>query len=159
MWVEIHIRRMVLKRRRVILFVRMWVEIYILRRNGMWNMSSSSWGCELKCDRPHWDWDTAQTVILFVRMWVEILYGPFYQIASASSSSWGCELKCVHRYQAAHAFRHPLREDVSWNSKPTLSAAAAESHPLREDVSWNIKYPGRRTFQVQSSSSWGCELK
>ena len=35
------------------------------------------------------------------------------------------------------ANRHPLREDVSWNTTDTVATETLTSHPLREDVSWN----------------------
>ena len=73
-------------------------------------------------------------------MWVEIKINQTWKETELSSSSWGCELKCVHRYQAAHAFRHPLREDVSWNTCVNMALSKDGRHPLREDVSWNITY-------------------
>ena len=76
----------------VILFVRMWVEMV--------------------------DWlDQAEeeTVILFVRMWVEIVISQEGQRDIWSSSSWGCELKYNALSDWVEGYRHPLREDVSWN--------------------------------------------
>ena len=67
-----------------------------------------------------------------------------------SSSSWGCELKwqwnllCIVRI-----WRHPLREDVSWNIMQTLRTAGCLRHPLREDVSWN----GISSTDTRSTSS------
>ena len=37
-----------------------------------------------------------------------------------------------------HVYRHPLREDVSWNILILFSSKNWTGHPLREDVSWNI---------------------
>ena len=99
----------------VILFVRMWVEINHSVNSFYCFTSSSSWGCELK-----------------------------YQSGTArrgklqSSSSWGCELKFFYLLWIIHRFfRHPLREDVSWNTCDVTSSNPADGHPLREDVSWN----------------------
>ena len=142
----------------VILFVRMWVEMrscvgslrsahcHPLREDVSWNIrpqdnnvvhvsSSSSWGCELK-SRSSLGY-TIIVVILFVRMWVEML------IVSETDAR----------------IRHPLREDVSWNSWwnafersvkwsssswgcelkciKQVTRRTTDSHPLREDVSWN----------------------
>ena len=55
---------------KVILFVRMWVEISKTGMELNYNRSSSSWGCELK-----YIW------------WIK------QRITMLSSSSWGCELK------------------------------------------------------------------
>ena len=121
-------------------------------------MSSSSWGCELKCksDRGR---SNQGRVILFVRMWVEI---------SRSAQIY------------TRRNRHPLREDVSWNVFYHGYKSPFYSHPLREDVSWNMSilsiFAGLTVIlfvrmwveiadsfceliQPPSSSSWGCELK
>ena len=79
---------------KVILLVRMWVEIYTqVEMVSASPLSSSSWGCELKYFYIFQKL-LKGFVILLVRMWVEIitpmLNSPFYM----SSSSWGCELKC-----------------------------------------------------------------
>ena len=76
----------------VILFVRMWVEILWRILLSGWRMSSSSWGCELKYSASLW--------LLGFR---------------PSSSSWGCELKFQCHDCVFACCRHPLREDVSWN--------------------------------------------
>ena len=78
-------------------------------------------------------------VILFVRMWVEIKL-PF----SASmlrlrhplreDVSWNTSLRYCRRLDCCH----PLREDVSWNVSCLLKENCCDCHPLREDVSWNI---------------------
>ena len=99
-------------------------------------MSSSSWGCELK-----------------------YLYNKISTLKWVSSSSWGCELKYRTTTTNQHTICHPLREDVSWNTKPNFWSwikrvilfvrmwveissffgwLRDRSHPLREDVSWNI---------------------
>ena len=77
----------------VILFVRMWVEIKHTLATDYEMWSSSSWGCELKCDISM-ELVLNGNVILFVRMWVEI-----WVSMSVITIEW-----C-----------HPLREDVSWN--------------------------------------------
>ena len=94
MWVEIFLCSSMISFLTVILFVRMWVEISSSRINPNFVSSSSSWGCELKY------------FVCFV-----------YNFLVQSSSSWGCELKYNTSGQCllVHT-RHPLREDVSWNS-------------------------------------------
>ena len=128
---------MILFKIAVILFVRMWVEIYQwryqkckgrghplredvswntncntleelrkghpLREDVSWNVeggsysfsitSSSSWGCELKCN------------VLLQYTWKNM-----------SSSLWGCELKYITCSLCCFDYRHPPCEDVSWNS-------------------------------------------
>ena len=81
-----------------------------------------------------------------------------------SSSSWGCELKYQDLLHCLQHQRHPLREDVSWNSSQPrplrfsfvilfvrmwveMDYIAGRKkveycHPLREDVSWNIVKAG-----------------
>ena len=141
----------------VILFVRMWVEIY--------------W--EVYFKRKGW-------VILFVRMWVEMVVNSFRYHLYASSSSWGCELKLLREGYTHTRVSHPLREDVSWNVTATTVGYGDICHPLREDVSWNLHCvsclehfyvilfvrmwvemeSAQQTLdQLLSSSSWGCELK
>ena len=158
MWVEIVKGRTEERNEVVILFVRMWVEISSMLLNTRSQLSSSSWGCELK-----WIWNTIfwlrngsssswgcelkyhehcqgscwTNVILFVRMWVEINIALQRGREAASSSSWGCELKYkIFRITMTH-----------------------QSHPLREDVSWNIFNYSQQGVKALSSSSWGCELK
>ena len=159
MWVEISCLVRIHTLELVILFVRMWVEMLSPCPEVLPQLSSSSWGCELKylffqrpCNRIQ--------VILFVRMWVEIIY---------------CK-SCLKTI-----FSHPLREDVSWNNinlclfnlfyvilfvRMWVEIAFEVSmlcfvacHPLREDVSWNVKFAELNDTDVSSSSSWGCELK
>ena len=122
----------------VILFVRMWVEILRSQQERHEDVSSSSWGCELKYTLSLRFFMTS-LVILFVRMWVEIpclwmelqpvlvilfvrmwVEMPFafssFSKAMSSSSSWGCELKYARKPRDPKLIaRHPLREDVSWN--------------------------------------------
>ncbi len=120
----------------VILFVRMWVEIY--------SPISTAQNCFGHPLREDVSWNAYLTimlkhffVILFVRMWVEI-YKPLYvHFSDSSSSSWGCELKCFYTQVYTFLFRHPLREDVSWNVSNRKPHNRMGSHPLREDVSWN----------------------
>ena len=60
-----------IEKSKVILLVRMWVEIGKGLVVGMKNTSSSLWGCELKFNRTKSRIEKA-SVILLVRMWVEI---------------------------------------------------------------------------------------
>ena len=146
-------------RKAVILFVRMWVEMYIrccfrvylrhpLREDVSWNSIATERVSGIK-------------VILFVRMWVEIPYqlhlcNTFWSSSSwgcelkywnsksgrkpfVSSSSWGCELKYVWSIISWDRRQcHPLREDVSWNVSYGRYFLCENCHPLREDVSWNL---------------------
>ena len=121
---------------KVILFVRMWVEMEKEWTKRSVLQSSSSWGCELKYDEDK----NAHMV-------------------SLSSSSWGCELKYYYIMFLVNYSRHPLREDVSWNIAVSEFSITSLSHPLREDVSWNGNICRVSTSTIWSSSSWGCELK
>ena len=115
MWVEMSSISHVLFHTLVILFVRMWVEISLCTDVVQDFLSSSSWGCELKCLpfyhqgklwshplREDVSWNALlltvvvldAPVILFVRMWVEIT-------------------DCFAAFKTSAG--HPLREDVSWN--------------------------------------------
>ena len=58
---------------KVILFVRMWVEMKLSSWVSWHWLSSSSWGCELKYHVPEHT-HAKHFVILFVRMWVEIYW-------------------------------------------------------------------------------------
>ena len=144
----------------VILFVRMWVEMWYINGVGVkwerhplredvswnmsfnvsyndWMMSSSSWGCELKY-KSVLHGLRQNSVILFVRMWVEIKI----------EDSCGLE---------PHS--HPLREDVSWNISNAFFVAVLTT----SSSSWGceLKYTCARIHihPSWSSSSWGCELK
>ena len=143
MWVEIARLPLMRASSFVILFVRMWVEIPVLRRVGY-----------------------SGKVILFVRMWVEISLCTDVVQDFLSSSSWGCELKCLLFLPLFfEIYRHPLREDVSWNAllltvvvldAPVIlfvrmwveitdcfaAFKTSAGHPLREDVSWNLEEYG-----------------
>ena len=140
MWVEISRTSSFYGCSSVILFVRMWVEIVMFPTGKLGNTSSSSWGCELKYHH------------------IKLFHG-----VSLSSSSWGCELKylfvlfpfrshpvilfvrmwveivLVVLFGMSHNC-HPLREDVSWNSKTRKGTRLQSGHPLREDVSWNERF-------------------
>ena len=99
-------------------------------------MSSSSWGCELKCSR---NW--------------------YCRLLGLSSSSWGCELKSVSGTSSRCTLCHPLREDVSWN---TQNASGSETELVILFVRMWVEITSfvwgcRR--ETSSSSSWGCELK
>ena len=137
MWVEMPWLSVILYLPRVILFVRMWVEMRMqsfkcsgtwchpLREDVSWNiffspfllilrLSSSSWGCELKCTCCY-----------------------FFLLSNQSSSSWGCELKCSCRV----IYCKLAMSSSSWGCELKLSLRAFwrlyHRHPLREDVSWN----------------------
>ena len=121
---------------RVILFVRMWVEMFSFR---------------LYCLMDY--------VILFVRMWVEMLHTEYISCLQTSSSSWGCELK----YSTSVIFARQLWSSSSWGCELKCLACSTVSpyhcHPLREDVSWNKFELSNNGDHSMSSSSWGCELK
>ena len=142
----------------VILFVRMWVEMLLMKKYlPEWCRSSSSWGCELKCSYLL-SMILLYTVILFVRMWVEILILQWYTLSTPSSSSWGCELKYLCVYVKLLRYGHPLREDVSWN----VDISTSDSNNLvilfvRMWVEMEMQITEKAW--VESSSSWGCELK
>ena len=166
----------------VILFVRMWVEMWYINGVGVkwerhplredvswnmsfnvsyndWMMSSSSWGCELKYINRYM-YTLAAHVILFVRMWVEMTLLLFLFLLHVC---------------------HPLREDVSWNcsviSNKARKNASSSSwgcelkyfflwhfpHILLSSSSWGCELKcvlhSRYCYIVKSSSSWGCELK
>ena len=93
MWVEIiNLKIWASSLRAVILFVRMWVEMYLLLFSISSPMSSSSWGCELKCSRLrllllHYCHPFREDV-----SWNNHSY-PIVTVVPPSSSSWGCELK------------------------------------------------------------------
>ena len=122
--------------RNVILFVRMWVEMFSFR---------------LYCLMDY--------VILFVRMWVEMLHTEYISCLQTSSSSWGCELK----YSTSVIFARQLWSSSSWGCELKCLACSTVSpyhcHPLREDVSWNKFELSNNGDHSMSSSSWGCELK
>ena len=107
----------------VILFVRMWVEMFWMRSKRQCIRSSSSWGCELKYEET-----TGRFIVV------------------PSSSSWGCELKLQLSNTESCNLCHPLREDVSWNVCIFRKILISCRHPLREDVSWNIK-PSCKKFR------------
>ena len=144
MWVEIDYDYKNNYYSKVILFVRMWVEItpmgnrsfrsdrHPLREDVSWNIEwqtnrliygshplreDVSWNVKSGCSY------TARVVILFVRMWVEILLTPLFYFAIMSSSSWGCELKYSYIPSVTPTGRHPLREDVSWNFTDAASSS------------------------------------
>ena len=121
----------------VILFMRMWVEIHFVRALAIfptrhplhedvsWNsqylnigyslfLSSSSWGCELKCICCH-------CLSRSVRH-------PLHEDVSWNRSDSSRQV---------HDLRHPLHEDVSWNDSKVQHGTVLSGHPLHEDVSWN----------------------
>ena len=121
-------------------------------------MSSSSWGCELKCYtalketanrrrhplREDVSWNI---VSIWYRLWN--LCHPLRE-----DVSWNAlDTTLFHMFLG-----HPLREDVSWNVLLEMYFLRQHCHPLREDVSWNLHHTFL-SIPHQSSSSWGCELK
>ena len=159
MWVEIWYLQISWVPQKVILFVRMWVEI-----------SSGGQGY------------ATITVILFVRMWVEIKSNVMRTRTCKSHPlredvSWNSSMYFHLPSRSSHPLRedvswnlssflpffyccrHPLREDVSWNTWENILSYLVLSHPLREDVSWNVNCQIAQERLLSSSSSWGCELK
>ena len=162
----------------VILLVRMWVEISIYQSLPLYSLSSSLWGCELKCvinEEQH-----------------EIYSHPPCEDVSWNTFSFHLFIRFCS---------HPPCEDVSWNTSGMnrryklivillvrmwveMSFYHALNrtlgHPPCEDVSWNVLaytpglYPAviplvrmwvemktlwKERNHIWSSSSWGCELK
>ena len=127
----------------------------------VWISSSSSWGCELKYQsflqqsfgKGHplredvsWNKENGDGICRTRRSsssWgCELKFALFVPADSTvpSSSSWGCELKYpTDSDQETGSYRHPLREDVSWNKEVADIKTSDQCHPLREDVSWNDK--------------------
>ena len=180
MWVEILDEELENLTEDVILFVRMWVEIYLMDK------TKNYYVCHPLREDVSWN----------------ISDGVFADPTDGSSSSWGCELKYIRSLEDKEEVGHPLREDVSWNDDFQMifyshnnvilfvrmwveilwqyGAFARLGHPLREDVSWNDFYyvwylsdavilfvrmwveiglfPNSFALSP-SSSSWGCELK
>ena len=143
----------------VILFVRMWVEMWYINGVGVkwerhplredvswnmsfnvsyndWMMSSSSWGCELKYINRYM-YTLAAHVILFVRMWVEMTLLLFLFLLHVC---------------------HPLREDVSWNTK-VVSDTSQGMVILFVRMWVEMLQCLMISIYNMSSSSWGCELK
>ena len=99
-------------------------------------LSSSSWGCELKCTLHSLHYTLHGHPLREDVSWNALL--PLIHSALIqSSSSWGCELKYLFRNATDCWNCHPLREDVSWNIIKTVKEDKQIRHPLREDVSWN----------------------
>ena len=117
MWVEMPIGNKGGYSSAVILFVRMWVEMFYYCFIIRWKIpSSSSWGCELKC---------------------ESLLEHLLQNGHPLREDVSWNMKRLKT--STNKSRHPLREDVSWNYTLPLYLPFVHCHPLREDVSWNIK--------------------
>ena len=139
MWVEIYVNKVPSLSLTVILFVRMWVEIFPPSKKVLQPVrhplrEDVSWNMEEVFHTPKYH------VILFVRMWVEITTTVDGYVLDASSSSWGCELKYLRKSRKDLEAGHPLREDVSWNWNRISWKTKVCSHPLREDVSWNFRW-------------------
>ena len=121
MWVEMFSIHWVTLKWNVILFVRMWVEIVIRNaitdnRNGHPLREDVSWNIRALEEA------MLKIVVLFVRMWVEIYlrtntYTSFLVILFVRM--W-VEMM-IQKKKERKMSGHPLREDVSWNvqlSKP-----------------------------------------
>ena len=159
--------------------MRMWVEI------SLFHLMQAC----IFCHPPREDvsWNTLYIsnpciciVILLVRMWVEIHKSLHVSHRNASSSSWGCELKYPLHLQSMYMYRHPPREDVSWNIvTPFYSFSITVILLVRmwveitiaiiRDWYWIVILLVRMWVEMtrldikssmkRSSSSWGCELK
>ena len=115
----------------------MWVEIYMRFSCASDNLSSSSWGCELKClcffTAPRFI-----SVILFVRMWVEMLLEKWMWF-------WFCVILFVRMW--VEILTRFLR--MSGNNVILFVRMWVEMLDL-----------GAQHYRTDgSSSSWGCELK
>ena len=97
----------------VILLVRMWVEISVLIHYRWRAVSSSLWGCELKCIIASTDGRKRRHPPCEDVSWNEFL--PCFEQNVRSSSLWGCELKCISVHTWLIPSSHPPCEDVSWN--------------------------------------------
>ena len=136
----------------------MWVEIFRITIKYCFFRSSSSWGCELKC-----------------------LACPVLSVHGRHPLREDVSWNIVFGADTHIGIGHPLREDVSWNAFAMSGGLAStvilfvrmwveisvfpaslqsnSGHPLREDVSWNNLLQVLSQNYLQSSSSWGCELK
>ena len=158
MWVEMSGNHSGNESTWVILFVRMWVEIYSvrvthiqtwshpLREDVSWNMDAKE-DCFLVDGHPlREDVSWNINIILWLHWW------------HTSSSSWGCELKCQWLLVVWNQTRHPLREDVSWNTiAGYYTMGTAVILFVRMWVEMLLKITLH--WEIRSSSSWGCELK
>ena len=122
------------------LLVRSWVEICSYdTTTPRKELSTSSWGRELKCKR-YWCNDST----------------------TESTSSWGCELKCNQFISKYDASCRPPREVVSWNEKNSIPNDSITRRPPREVVSWNEtnldNAKGNRSRPPREVVSWntGC---
>ena len=99
----------------VILFVRMWVEMYLIMTNLRMYIrhplrEDVSWNCNLSCSLCYSYCHPLREDV----SWNTVTFNPL------------CAETC-----------HPLREDVSWNLLLFQNHQYFVRHPLREDVSWN----------------------
>ena len=121
-------------------------------------------------------------VDLFVRSWVEMVQWQWYYYKNKSTSSWGRELK----YRSVTFLRYELIVDLfvrSWvemlmKNLPDATIVVdlfvrswvemlisqcgnslCQRRPLREVVSWNDVGHSIRFCALESTSSWGRELK
>ena len=100
---------------KVILFVRMWVEMII-------QLIRKTWG---KCHplREDVSWNYSRDYKISVLAGHPLREDVSWNVRNTEGKTVG--------------IGHPLREDVSWNGFPLLYFIPSNSHPLREDVSWN----------------------
>ena len=76
-----------------------------------------------------------------------------------SSSSWGCELKYPIQILHLDYFRHPLHEDVSWNTIRIHGTSGRNVSSSSWGCELKCEIDDMKEIDDQSSSSWGCELK
>ena len=99
-------------------------------------MSSSSWGCELKC--------------YFIKQRIVASCHP-----PREDVSWNTKTAVTGGYECCH----PPREDVSWNKRHIIE----EWKEQQSSSSWGCELKCHNhlanTIFTWSSSSWGCELK
>ena len=136
MWVEIMKMGTEAQKLQVILLVRMWVEIFLLAHLCFLCMSSSLWGCELKCA----NYNTAL---------VGCEGHPPCEDVSWNYFVWNPN--CIQ-------ISHPPCEDVSWNIFDMCHIVYTVVILL---VRMWVEIPAIVALDILSLSSslWGCELK
>ena len=158
-WVEIRWAMNNTKVCTVTLHVSVWVEILIEFSGASWNMSRSTWACELKfgtaffcgsgrCHAPRervsWNcYDPVNNVFtlvtLHVSVWVEMVLSLISFMAGQSRSTWACELKStrIARYCCSELVTLHVSVWVEIDLKE-LTSLIKVCHAPRERVSWNI---------------------
>ena len=137
LWVEMYMIRFWEKARSVSLFVRLWVEMLILHLE--------SWFLR---------------VSLFVRLWVEIsvnLAFTAHPPVSLFVRLW-VEMCCWSWTDMICLVSLFVRLWVEMNMR-VKHEQIPNSQPLREAVSWNNGVQQAINADTVSASSWGCELK